>query len=354
MSAGGSGGAGGGARGRSAAAKAGGGGSRVAVLERRGKFFVAEPFFGPGPRHGGQPRPAGVGRGPDRRARGTLGATAGPAGGRGSFAGWAAPTWPRDVIEGLMVDRGLRRGFDPAVEHEAREASAFAGVEDGRADRAADARGTERRDLRALPTFTVDPASARDFDDAISAVDEPDGTRRVWVHIADVSAHVRLRLSARPRGLPARDERVRPGRRRADAAAGAVQPRLLAGSRTGSPGRNGRDGDRRRPGAPARLLPLGDPLRRAARLRPGRPAVRRPGDGRRRVGSRRWPARGRPPPRWLRGGPHGSARNRLLRARVRVRRPRRRGLDRAGRADRVAPDDRAPDDRRQRAGGASS
>jgi hypothetical protein len=27
-----------------------GAGPRVAVLERRGKFFVAEPFFGPGPR----------------------------------------------------------------------------------------------------------------------------------------------------------------------------------------------------------------------------------------------------------------------------------------------------------------
>ncbi len=191
MSAGGRASAGGGARGRSAAAKAGGGGSRVAVLERRGKFFVAEPFFGPGPRHVvSRDRQASVGdlivvrADPGRNGR--------PGGrarivrrlGRADVAG--------NVIEGLMVDRGLRRGFDPAVDHEAREASAFAGVEDGRADRAADARGTERRDLRALPTFTVDPASARDFDDAISAVDEPDGTRRVWVHIADVSAHVRF------------------------------------------------------------------------------------------------------------------------------------------------------------------
>ena len=49
----------------------------------------------------------------------------------------------------------------------------------------------DRRDLRSLPTFTVDPATARDFDDAISAAAEDDGTRRVWVHIADVSAYVR-------------------------------------------------------------------------------------------------------------------------------------------------------------------
>ncbi len=42
-----------------------------------------------------------------------------------------------------------------------------------------------------LPTFTIDPASARDFDDAISAEDLGGGRIRVWVHIADVSAHVR-------------------------------------------------------------------------------------------------------------------------------------------------------------------
>ena len=83
-----------------------------------------------------------------------------------------------------MVDRGLRRGFDPAVEHEAREVSAS---DVG----GADAPGSGRRDLRSLPTFTVDPPGARDFDDAISASEEGDGSRRVWVHIADVCAYVR-------------------------------------------------------------------------------------------------------------------------------------------------------------------
>jgi len=48
----------------------------------------------------------------------------------------------------------------------------------------------ERRDLTSLPTFTVDPATARDFDDAVSAAPEGDGVR-LWIHIADVSAHVR-------------------------------------------------------------------------------------------------------------------------------------------------------------------
>jgi exoribonuclease II len=42
----------------------------------------------------------------------------------------------------------------------------------------------------ALDTFTVDPATARDFDDAVSAQPEGDGVR-LWIHIADVAAHVR-------------------------------------------------------------------------------------------------------------------------------------------------------------------
>ena len=89
------------------------------------------------------------------------------------------PDVARDVIEGLMLDRGLSRGFDPAVEHEARAAG----------ERVARAPG-QRRDLRELATFTIDPTSARDFDDAISAEAIGDGHARVWVHIADVAAHV--------------------------------------------------------------------------------------------------------------------------------------------------------------------
>ena len=47
-----------------------------------------------------------------------------------------------------------------------------------------------REDLTDLPTLTIDPFDARDFDDAISLRRE-DGRWRLWVHIADVSHFVR-------------------------------------------------------------------------------------------------------------------------------------------------------------------
>ncbi len=152
---------------------------RVAVLERRGKFLVAEPFFETGPRLVvSRDRRYSVGdlvlvRPPVAR---------GKRGGRASIVRrLGRPDVARDVIEALMLDRGLRRGFDPAVEHEAREAATAPIELDG------------RRDLRTLPTFTIDPASARDFDDAISAAATDDGGWTVWVHIADVSAYVPAR-----------------------------------------------------------------------------------------------------------------------------------------------------------------
>ena len=48
----------------------------------------------------------------------------------------------------------------------------------------------DRLDLRDKFIFTIDPASARDYDDAISLDISPDGTRTLGVHIADVSFFV--------------------------------------------------------------------------------------------------------------------------------------------------------------------
>jgi ribonuclease R len=79
----------------------------------------------------------------------------------------------------MLRERLGHRGFRASLE-----------VEAGRAAEAAERDSVPRRDLTDLATFTVDPASARDFDDAVSAQREGDGAR-VWIHIADVAAHVR-------------------------------------------------------------------------------------------------------------------------------------------------------------------
>ncbi|MDQ6835990.1 MAG: RNB domain-containing ribonuclease [Actinomycetota bacterium] len=152
---------------------------RVAVLRRKGKFLVAEPFFEPG---------AQIVVSRDKKA--DVGDLVTVAGGgapnrRGSRRAvitrrLGRPDVARDVIRALMLERGLTGEFDPAVEHDAHQAAAEELGVNG------------RRDLRDRSTFTIDPASARDYDDAISAATE-EGGWRVWVHIADVSAYVRPR-----------------------------------------------------------------------------------------------------------------------------------------------------------------
>jgi ribonuclease R len=141
----------------------------VAVLEKRGRFHTATPFFARG-------RRINVDRPRSRIGDLVLVAPTGRGAGHGRVLRTIGrPDVARDVIEALMLDRGLRRRFDPLVEREAREPPV----------------DVPRVDLRALPTFTIDPPTARDFDDAISAEQLDDGAVRVWVHIADVSAHVR-------------------------------------------------------------------------------------------------------------------------------------------------------------------
>lgn len=47
-----------------------------------------------------------------------------------------------------------------------------------------------RRDFRKVPTFTIDPVDAKDFDDALSLAQLPNGHYQVGIHIADVSYYV--------------------------------------------------------------------------------------------------------------------------------------------------------------------
>jgi ribonuclease R len=73
------------------------------------------------------------------------------------------------VLEALLVETGARQSFEPHTP----PAPSFEG----------------RVDLRDLLTFTIDPETAKDFDDALSFRREGDGVR-AWVHIADVSHFV--------------------------------------------------------------------------------------------------------------------------------------------------------------------
>lgn len=89
------------------------------------------------------------------------------------------PDNARDVCEALVLDRLGSRGFPAGLEEET--ARIVAGGPD---------HSVVRTDLTGLPTFTVDPEAARDFDDAVSA-ERVDDDIRLWIHIADVSAWVR-------------------------------------------------------------------------------------------------------------------------------------------------------------------
>ena len=255
------------------------------------------------------------------------------------------PDVARDVIEALMLDRGLRRSFPAGVERAAeRGASRRSPTPPSAGPRATCASCRRSRSTR---------STARDFDDAISRERAGDGRWRVWVHIADVSAFVRPGSATRPRGLPARDERLR-----ARARSSRCCPSALSNDACSLvPGRGPARGHRRDRAAMAGarstggcLPPLADPLRRAARLRPGRPDLRR---RRARAG-----AVGRAAGRGARGGGRASARRArggalvLESAEPEFRFDRAGHVDRAAgaAADRVAPADRAPDDRRQRAG----
>jgi ribonuclease R len=147
-------------------------GRRVAVVAGRGRFRTAEPLFERAPA-------ASFARGSIDAGAGELVLADFGAGGARALRRLGRAERARDVVAALLSDRGTSRGFPAALAAEADDAAA-----------AAAAIGPPRRDLTALPTFTVDPATARDFDDAVSAAADGDGVR-LWIHIADVAAHVR-------------------------------------------------------------------------------------------------------------------------------------------------------------------
>ena len=130
---------------------------------RRGRLVVGEPFFTPGvplvldKRGLADVRPGQLAVVAPQRGRARLEKALGPA------------DSVESVLEALMEQEGL-------VEDHERHDPPAATLEG-------------RVDLRDRVAFTIDPETAKDFDDAISVELDGDGLR-AWVHIADVSHFV--------------------------------------------------------------------------------------------------------------------------------------------------------------------
>src|SRR5439155_9762616 len=131
----------------------------VVGIARRGKLVVGEPFFVPGV-------PLLIDRkGLDDAGPGDL-AVVQTGRGRARLERVLGPAKDIEaVLEGLLVHTGSRTEFEPYE--------------------LPDPPLEGRVDLRDLTTFTIDPETAKDFDDALSIRAEGDGFR-AWVHIADV------------------------------------------------------------------------------------------------------------------------------------------------------------------------
>ena len=137
--------------------------SLVVEVSRRGRLLIGEPYFTPGvpivleSKGSGGVEPGGLALVRTGRGRAKVERALGSA------------DRIEDVLEALLVEKGARVAFE---------------AHDPTAPDFAD-----RVDLRDLLTFTIDPDTAKDFDDALSFRREADGIR-AWVHIADVSFFV--------------------------------------------------------------------------------------------------------------------------------------------------------------------
>lgn len=83
-------------------------------------------------------------------------------------------------IHSIMAEFGLPFEYPQAVEEEANAIP----------DEIPSSEIKNRRDMRDVPTFTIDPADAKDFDDAISYRKLDNGNLEIGVHIADVTYYV--------------------------------------------------------------------------------------------------------------------------------------------------------------------
>jgi len=86
-------------------------------------------------------------------------------------------------MKSILLEKGIIADFKPSILEEAKKLQAkWSPIP---ADEI-----TKRRDMRQATTMTIDPASAKDFDDALSIEKIKDDVYEIGVHIADVSHFV--------------------------------------------------------------------------------------------------------------------------------------------------------------------
>ena len=90
-------------------------------------------------------------------------------------------------MHAILAEYGLPLEFPPEVEEEAKlftpSSESSAGLDKKEIEK--------RRDMRDVLTMTIDPADAKDFDDALSLKKLKNGNIEVGIHIADVSYYVK-------------------------------------------------------------------------------------------------------------------------------------------------------------------
>lgn len=91
------------------------------------------------------------------------------------------PKDPRTEVEKIVSCADIHDEFSEIIE---KEIGAFPN-QVNEVDR------QDRTDLREIPFTTIDPETARDFDDAVALTPLPHGGHRLWVAVADVSHYLR-------------------------------------------------------------------------------------------------------------------------------------------------------------------
>jgi ribonuclease R len=83
-------------------------------------------------------------------------------------------------MHAILAEYGLPYEFSPEVEKSAGEIPESITSEEIK----------KRKDFRSITTFTIDPADAKDFDDALSVRELKNGNFEIGVHIADVTHYI--------------------------------------------------------------------------------------------------------------------------------------------------------------------